>query len=107
LFLSPLAEECERRFSFTWAGKVRANPKGHKAATTTIQRLGLNSRGLVSLRRSAIKGFFGFGDNRQPITIPAARALQTELTKRRPPQQLRPFCFVFQQLLPKYIAGGM
>ena len=107
LFVSPLDSDCDRRFSFTWAGKVRANPKGHEAATTTIRRLVLNNPGLVSLRRSAIKGFFGFGKNRQPITTPVAKQLRIELAQRSPPQHLRPFCFVFQQLLPKYIAGDL
>lgn len=107
LFLSPLADDCARHFAFTWQGKVRANPKTHQAADTTIKRLGLNKRGLASLRRSAIRGFFGFGRGQQPITIPIARQLRTELAQRRPPQQLRPFCFVFEQLLPKYIAGEL
>jgi uncharacterized protein (TIGR02646 family) len=107
LFLSPLDEDCARRFSFTWQGKVRANPKTHLAADTTIRRLGLNKHALVSLRRSAIRGFFGFGKNQQPITIPIARQLRTDLAQRRPPEQLRPFCFVFEQLLPKYIARAV
>lgn len=107
LFLSPLADDCARRFTFTWQGKIRANPKAHPAAEETIKKLGLNKRGLASLRRSAIRGFFGFGRGQQPITIPIARQLKTELTQRRPPQQLRPFCFVFEQLLPKYIAGEL
>jgi uncharacterized protein (TIGR02646 family) len=107
LFLSPLEEDCDRRFLFTWAGKIRANPKEHAAAKTTIDRLALNNRGLVSLRRSAIKGFFGFAKNQQPITVPVARQLAQDLAQRQPPQKLRPFSFVFRQLLPKYIAGDL
>lgn len=107
LFLSPLAIDCTRRFTFTWQGKVRPNPKSHRAADTTITRLGLNTSAMNSLRRSAIRGFFGFGRGREPISIPNARQLRTELAQRRPPQALRPFCFVFEQLLPKYIAGEL
>jgi hypothetical protein len=105
LFLSPLEDDCARRFTFTWQGKIRANPTTHPAATTTIKKLGLNTRGLVSMRRSAIKGFFGFGEKEIPITVAQARLLKTELARRRPPQPLRAFCFVLEQLLPKYIAG--
>jgi uncharacterized protein (TIGR02646 family) len=107
LFVSPLDDDCNRRFSFTWHGKVRANPKTHHAAETTIKRLGLNKPALVSLRRSAIRGFFGFGKNEQPIAISVARQFKTDLARRRPPLPMRPFCFVFEQLLPKYIAGNV
>ncbi|MBE3868087.1 TIGR02646 family protein [Vibrio parahaemolyticus] len=31
-FVSPLTEECERRFAFVWSGKIKANPADNEAA---------------------------------------------------------------------------
>ena len=104
LFVSPLAEDCKRRFIFTWAGKIKPNPTNHAAAKETIKRIGLDKSKLNSLRHSAINGFFGFGKGRQPISNQVARQLLVEIRHRQPPNKLRAFCFVFEQLLPKYIA---
>jgi uncharacterized protein (TIGR02646 family) len=103
LFVSPLTSACEKRFSFSWSGKVTARPKGNAAALETIARLGLDSRQLRLLRHSAIKGFFGFGAKMRPITKHKARALLAELRRSKPPSSLLGFCFVFLQLLPKYV----
>lgn len=107
LFISPLMDECSRRFSFAWSGRVEPNPRSHRAAGETIRRLGLGSKSLVSLRRSAIKGFFGFGMNQERISKQEARRLLSWIDNCNANGERRPFCFVFAQLLPKYIAGNL
>lgn len=61
LFVSPLADDCERRFKFTWSGHIYPNPEDHQGAKKTIEILGLDNEELKRLRKSRISGFFGFG----------------------------------------------
>ncbi len=42
LFVSPLSEDCERRFTFSWSGRINPNPKDHAASKKTIEILGLD-----------------------------------------------------------------
>jgi uncharacterized protein (TIGR02646 family) len=108
LFVTPLADDCERRFRFTWNGHVYPDPDGHEGAKITIKVLGLDTEGLRKLRKSHINGFFGFGARSRfrPLSIADARKALANIEQFDGSGRLREFCFVLKQLLPKYIAQG-
>ena len=103
LFVSPLAEDCERRFVFSWSGKISPNPKDHHGAQETIKVLKLDHENLVHLRRKAIHGFFGF-DNTKPLSKRDARRLLATMDRPNAEGKLTPFCFVLKPLLAKHSA---
>ena len=104
-FVSPLSADCERRFRFAWSGHIHPNPNDHKAAAKTIKVLQLDAEALRKLRKARIDGFFGFGrrTRARPLSIADARIALTNLEYRDGNGQLKEFCFVLKQLLPKYI----
>lgn len=104
-FISPLVDDCERRFRFVWSGHVHPNPESHERATKTIEALRLDADSLRQLRKARIDGFFGFGprSRARPLSIADARTALANLERRDNNGRLREFCFVLRQLLPKYI----
>jgi uncharacterized protein (TIGR02646 family) len=108
LFVSPLSEECERRFRFVWSGHIHPNPDNHQGAQETIRILGLDTDELRRLRKSRIDGFFGFGSRTRsrPLSVADARTALANIDQFDSTGRLREFCFVLKQLLPKYIAQG-
>ena len=105
-FISPLADDCERRFKFSWSGHVSPNPDDHQAAKMTIDVLRLDEDALRLLRKSRIDGFFGFGARTRvkPLSIAEAKVALENIDRFDGNGRLREFCFVLKQLLPKYIA---
>ncbi len=57
LLVSPLDNTCETRFSFTADGYIQAYKESDQAASTTIEKLGLDIPKLRALRKSAIEPF--------------------------------------------------
>jgi uncharacterized protein (TIGR02646 family) len=108
LFVSPLSEDCERRFKFVWSGHVHPSPDDHPGAKETIRVLDLDNDGLRQLRKSRIDGFFGFGSRSRtkPMSVAEARTALANIDQFDSNGRLREFCFVLKQLLPKYIAHG-
>jgi uncharacterized protein (TIGR02646 family) len=106
-FVSPLSDECERRFRFVWSGHLHPSPEDHEGATTTITALQLDADSLRQLRKARIDGFFGFGpkSRTRPLTIADARTALANIENRDGNGRLQEFCFVLKQLLPKYIAN--
>jgi len=109
-FVTPLSDECERRFRFVWSGHIHPSPDGHEGADATIKALGLDADTLRQLRKARIDGFFGFGSKTRarPLSIKDAKTLLANIERRDSSDRLQEFCFVLKQLLPKYIAfqGG-
>lgn len=107
-FVSPLSDDCERRFRFSWSGHVYPNPDDHEGAKKTIGVLGLDNEGLRQLRKSRIDGFFGFGirSKLKPLSIADAQTALANIEQLDGNGRLREFCFVLKQLLPKYIEQG-
>lgn len=107
-FVSPLSEDCERRFRFAWSGHVHPNPEDYHAAEVTIKALGLDEEMLRLLRKARIDGFFGFGarTRTRPLSIADARIVLANIDRLDGNGRLREFCFVLKQLLPKYIEQG-
>jgi uncharacterized protein (TIGR02646 family) len=107
LFISPLSDECDRRFKFTWSGRIYPNPEDHHGATKTIEVLGLDNEGLRQLRWSRIKGFFGLGTRTRSkqLSIGDAQRALRNIDRFDCNGRLMEFCFVLKQLLPKYIKG--
>jgi uncharacterized protein (TIGR02646 family) len=103
LFVSPLSADCERRFIFSWSGKIAPNPKDHQGAQETIKVLKLDHDNLVHLRRKAIQGFFGFG-SAKPLSKQEARRLLVTMDRPNAVGKLTPFCFVLKPLLEKHSA---
>ena len=108
LFVSPLANDCERRFKFVWSGHVYANPEDHQGAKKTIEVLGLDNARLRALRKSRIDGFFGFGSRTRskPLSVAEARTALGNIGQLDGNGRLQEFCFALKQLLPKFIAQG-
>ena len=105
-FINPCQQDCERRFVFTWNGKIKPTAEGDSSAHYTISTIRLDHSALQSMRHSAIKGFFGFGRRVKPLSIEKAKLLLPKIDKLAASSgELRPFCFVLKQLLPKYIRG--
>jgi uncharacterized protein (TIGR02646 family) len=106
-FISPLSDDCERRFKFAWSGRIHPHPIDHEAAIETISLLGLNNKKLQLLRKARIDGFFGFGKQTQskPLSIADAKTALLHVDKFSH-GKLTEFCFVLKQLLPKYINKG-
>jgi uncharacterized protein (TIGR02646 family) len=105
-FISPLSEECERRFRFVWSGHVHPNPEEHEAAKATIDSLGLDVVAICQLRKKTIDGFFGLGPRTRSRPLSKEDAIRALELIDRPDSngRLQEFCFVLKQLLPKYIA---
>lgn len=108
-FISPLSEDCERRFHFTWSGHVYPNPDDHVGAKKTIEVLALDNKSLRQLRKSRIDGFFGFGtrSRMRPLSVSDARTALANIDQFDGNGRLREFCFVLKQLLSKYIEQGV
>jgi uncharacterized protein (TIGR02646 family) len=107
LFVSPLSDDCERRFSFKWSGHVCAEPENYLPAVETIKVIGLDHENLRKLRSKNISGFFGFSKHSadKPLTRKQAQQLLGKIDQKDPNGQFIEYCFVIKQLLPKYIAG--
>ncbi len=110
LLVSPLANECQRRFKFSWSGHVSPSPSDSEAAIRTIEVLGLDAGGLVELRRRAILAFFGFesrtGSPSRPLSLDEAQRILDRIEKRDRYGNHTPFCFVLKQLLERYVKHG-
>lgn len=106
LFITPLSNECERRFSFVWSGHVHPSPEDHEGATETIKVLGLDEESLRQLRKARIDGFFGFGSRARtrPLSVRDAKTALANIESVDKNGRLSEFCFVLKQLLPRYIA---
>lgn len=107
-FVSPLSEDCERRFRFSWSGHIYPRPEDHQAAKETIDVLRLDEEALQLLRKSRIDGFFGFGARTRahPLSIADAKTALSNIERLDNNGRLKEFCFVLKQLLPKFIAGA-
>jgi uncharacterized protein (TIGR02646 family) len=106
-FVSPLAEDCERRFRFSWSGHIYPSPENHQAAINTIDVLRLDEDSLRLLRKSRIDGFFGLGTKtrKHPLSKADAKIVLANIDRFDSTGKLQEFCFVLKQLLPKFIAS--
>lgn len=98
LFVSPLNQTCNDRFTFTLKGKIKAQD-ADLAAKTTIAKLALDHRDLEAYRRAAIQGTLG-KENSLPLKEAKQRLKQI---KAPTSGKLDPFCFVLVQALEKHI----
>lgn len=104
-FVSPLSEDCDRRFRFTWSGHIYPCPDDHEGAKKTIDVIALDNEDLRKLRKARIDGFFGFGarTRSKPLSISDAKTALRNIYQLDGNGCLKEFCFVLKQLLPKYI----
>lgn len=102
-FVSPCSEGCERRFAFSWKGKIAASADDDEAVDYTIELLELNHSSLESMRSGAIKGFFGFSSQSRALSKADAEKLLPIIDAPDGEGRLRPFCFVLKLLLTKYL----
>jgi uncharacterized protein (TIGR02646 family) len=103
-FVSPIDDSCERRFKFSWSGKIAARFADDVAVDETICRICLDHEALTDLRKKAIRGFF-FDIRRGPdIGKPEARRLLQAVDLPDGDGRLRPFCFVLKHLLERIVS---
>lgn len=105
-FISPCSEECGRRFTYKWSGAVEAVPNNYDAANKTIEVLKLNAEELKELRKSRIKGFFGYGRRSTELNPALARQLLDNIDVIGGNGKLKEFCFVLKCLIPRYLNAG-
>lgn len=105
LFVSPCSENCERRFTHSWKGKISATDSQDEGANYTIQLIQLGDDSLSKMRHKAILGFFGFSANPKikQLSTAEGKALLPKIDVPDSSGHLRAFCFVLKQLLPKFI----
>jgi uncharacterized protein (TIGR02646 family) len=99
-FLSPLEESCERRFHFSYGGKVKPANGTDEAARRTIEKLKLDHSELTDLRRAAIRGALQPND-RWLTRKQAEHLLQRYNTPAR--GKLPEFHFVLKQAVSNHI----
>jgi uncharacterized protein (TIGR02646 family) len=105
LFVSPLDDASERRFRFTWSGRIAPRPDDHPGARETIAHLGLDGDSLAKLRFRAIRGFLI--DARGALVEKSeARRLLAAIDRPDADGRLRPFCFVLKQLLERIVRAA-
>lgn len=103
LFVSPLEPTCESRFTYTVRGEIRAAREEDKAATTTIEKLGLDHDQLKALRKAAIEETLRFPGDASARLRNANQRLNALLREINDDGPLQPFCFVLKQVLEKEI----
>lgn len=104
LFVSPLSNGCESRFSFAASGKISASSPTDAAAVATIQRLRLDHEELTAYRKAAIRATLS--PNNKPFSLSVASAqLRLDGLRRseRSGAKLEQFCFVLRQALERHI----
>lgn len=104
-FISPCQRDCESKFKFSWSGNITPTIDTDTAAKQTINKLGLDASRLNRLRGNAIKAFFGFSSNPKirKLKNDEAKMLLNNIGQKNGLGKLTEFCFVYEQLLPKYI----
>lgn len=106
-FVSPLLPQCAARFQFDHRGQVKQSDPKDKAAATTIEKLDLNHKALVELRKSAIDEFLAPGGDW--LGLEQARHSRERLRSdaqnldRGGSVKLTPFCFAIEPALDRYI----
>jgi len=105
LFVSPLQEGCEERFSFTLNGEIGASNPEDRSAKETISHLRLCHDQLTQLRKAAIDNTLGVhGKGPASLDLSAARRRLAGLVRAESnTDPLEPFCFVLKQALEKHI----
>ena len=101
-FVSPCRKNCEKRFIYGWNGEIKF-VDGDKAAETTIKILGLGTKRLKDKRSRYIAGFFGFSRKVKDLSQRDAKKLLAVISELPPTGPFKEFCFISEQLLPKYI----
>lgn len=102
LLLTPLDEDCERRFRFAWSETIKACPSDHPKARETTSRLRLEHPELTKLREAAVRSFL-FVDKRIPLDNAQAKRLFEGIDRPHSDGRLRPSCFVLKQLLERIV----
>lgn len=98
-FVSPLQADCERKFTFTYEGKIR--PRNSEAAEETVEHLSLDHKQLENYRRQAIRGALN-DKHGKLLTLDSAKATLAGLMQQK--GKLAPFWFVLVNALQNHIA---
>jgi len=88
LFVSPLRDDCSKRFVFNRRGEIKPAKVGDTAAEETIRRLVLCNRTLTALRREAIRG--ALSPQKRASYPTALRSSRLWRRKSRNSRRLRP-----------------
>ena len=99
LFVSPLSEHCQQRFSYNENGSVETASSNDMAAQETIQQLNLNHKTLQRYRKSAIQGTLG---NDYSLSLRKAK-IRLRRLKRESSSESTPFCSAIKQALESHI----
>jgi uncharacterized protein (TIGR02646 family) len=105
LFVSPLGNKCENRFSFNKRGEIKPSNKSDSAAAETIRALALDHKLLTDLRKEAIQATLKTREKGlASLDLSRARKRIATLDKaEREGGPLEPFCFALKQALHAHI----
>lgn len=99
LFVSPLDENCEHRFTYTLSGDIEPSNEDDQAASETINQLKLDCLELRRYRRGAIDGVLGEDNS---LSYRDARVRLRNL-EGEDGSERTPFCTTVKQALEKHI----
>ena len=98
LFVTPLQENCEQRFSFDLNGKISPANKTDDAAAKTIKMLNLDDEILIAERRAAIESLL-FADE---LSLAQVQRLGERIMEKDGKGRFRTFCFALRQACALY-----
>jgi uncharacterized protein (TIGR02646 family) len=104
-FVSPRSPDCEKRFVFNLRGEIAPADHRDVAAADTINRLGLDDRGLTARRKAAVDGTLQLlGRGPASLDLKSARRRRAQLQRAENIDvKLEPFCFALKQALELHI----
>lgn len=99
LFIHPLRDDCERRFSYRDNGSIKAARSNDQAALETIKRLNLDDKELNTLRETAIYTTLYEDELSKGEVQKLYRAMDSLNAKGQLPE----YCFAIKQACERYL----
>jgi uncharacterized protein (TIGR02646 family) len=76
LFVTPLQQDCEKRFAFTGDGHIRPFSETDQAAAVTIEKLGLDIPILVARRKGALEPYLDPAISHEELATFVSKSLE-------------------------------
>ena len=99
LFIHPLRDDCETRFTYRDNGRITATRSSDQAALETIERLNLDDNELRGLRRTAIDAALF----EEKLSKGEVKRLCKAMDSLNSKGQLHEFCFAIKQACERHL----